>query len=56
MKLIKTIEKIVEESKTNYELACEKGEKQEKIDILEKRYYDSLKLMKMYKKSNKKIK
>lgn len=54
MKLIKTIHKIVEEAKINYELACEKGEKQEKIDILERRYFDSLRLMKMFEKENKK--
>ena len=54
MKLIKTIHKIVEEAKLNYELACEKGEKQEKIDILERRYFDSLRLMKLFENEQKK--
>lgn len=53
MKLLKTIEKIVEESQQLYEDACEKGESQKKLDILEKRYTDSLKLMRLYKKIKK---
>lgn len=55
MKLLKTIERIVEEAKSNYEEACEKGVKQEKIDLLEKRYFDSLRLMKLYSKIGKKL-
>jgi len=54
MKLLKTIERIVEEAKCNYDEACEKGVKQEKIDLLEKRYFDSLRLMKLYSKVSKK--
>lgn len=49
MKLLKTIEKLVEESQKLYEEACEKGESPKKIDSLEKKYLDSLKLMKLYK-------
>ena len=56
MKLVKTINKIVEEAKLNYESACEKGDKQEKIDLLERRYYDSLRLLKMFESDIKKIK
>jgi hypothetical protein len=48
MKLLKTIEKLVEESQKIYEEACEKGENPKKLDLLEKRYLDSLKLMKLY--------
>ena len=54
MKLVKTISKIVEEAKFNYEQACDRGEKPEKIDLLEKRYFDSIKLMKLYEKMSKK--
>jgi len=54
MKLIKTIEKIVSEAKENYELACDKGEKPEILDRLEKKYFDSIKLMKLYNSINKK--
>lgn len=54
MKLLKTIEKIVSEAKTNYENACDKGEKPELLDRLEKKYYDSIKLMKLYESINKK--
>lgn len=49
MKLLKTIEKLIEESKKNYEDACEKGVDDKKLDLLEKKYFDSLNLMKLYK-------
>ena len=54
MKLIKTIENIVNESKKNYEEACDKGSKSEVIDNLEKIYYDSLRLMKIHNSIKKK--
>lgn len=54
MKLVKTIENIVLEAKKNYEEACDKGEKPELLDRLEKKYFDSIKLMKLYKSINKK--
>lgn len=53
MKLIKTIENLVEESKKLYEDACDKGVDPKKLDVLEKRYLDTLKLMRLYKKIKK---
>jgi ribosome-interacting GTPase 1 len=43
MKLLKTISKLVSESKDVYEVACEK-----ELDRLEKNYYESLKLIRLY--------
>lgn len=48
MKLIRTIEVLVEESKKRYEEACDKGVNPKQLDELEKKYLDSLKLMKLY--------
>jgi hypothetical protein len=49
MKLIKTIEKIIQEAEEQYNLACESCVPVEELDRLEKHYKDSLKLMKLYK-------
>lgn len=58
MKLLKTISKLVTESKEAYELACEKGVSEKELERLEKNYNESLKLMRLYgsisKKSDKK--
>mgnify|MGYP003353834559 CR=1 len=60
MKLLKTIKKIIEESETQYNIACERCAPIEEIDRLEKHYKDSLKLLRMYEvnegKKNKKKK
>jgi hypothetical protein len=55
MKLIKTISKLVSESKEAYELACEKGVNEKELERLEKNYNESLKLMKLYESMGKKI-
>lgn len=49
MKLIKTIQKIIQESEEQYNNACESCVSVEELDRLEKHYKDSLKLLKMYK-------
>lgn len=49
MKLLKTIEKIIQEAEEQYNLACEGCATVEELDRLEKHYKDSLRLMKMYK-------
>lgn len=49
MKLIKTIKRIIQEAEEQYNLACETATPLEELDRLEKRYQDSLKLMKLYK-------
>jgi hypothetical protein len=49
MKLLKTIEKIIQESEEHYNNACESYVPVEELDRLEKQYNDSLKLLKMYK-------
>lgn len=54
MKLIKTIEKIIQEAEEQYNLACESCVPVEELDRLEKHYKDSLKLMKLYKSEIKK--
>jgi hypothetical protein len=48
MKLLKTISKLVSESKEAYEVACEKGVPEKELDRLEKNYNESLKLMRLY--------
>lgn len=48
MKLLKTISKLVLESKELYEVACEKGVPEKELDRLEKNYNESLKLMRLY--------
>lgn len=49
MKLLKTIEKIIQEAEEQYNNACESCVPVEELDRLEKHYTDSLKLLKMYK-------
>ena len=49
MKLLKTIEKIINEAEDQYNNACESCVPVEELDRLEKHYTDSLKLLKMYK-------
>jgi len=48
MKLLKTITKLVLESKEALDKASEKGVSEKELDRLEKNYIDSLKLMKLY--------
>jgi hypothetical protein len=48
MKLINTISNIVTEAKEAYELACDKGVPERELDRLEKNYYESLKLLRIY--------
>lgn len=54
MKLLKTIKKIIQESEEQYNRACEMGKPIEELDKLEKQYYDSLRLLKLYKKEEEK--
>ena len=54
MKLLKTIEKIIQEAEEQYNSACERYVPVEELDKLEKHYKDSLKLMKLYKSKNEK--
>ena len=49
MKLLKTIKNIIQEAEQQYNLACESGSPIEELDRLEKRYLDSLRLLKIYK-------
>lgn len=56
MKLLKTIEKIIQEAEDQYNSACERYVSVEELDKLEKHYKDSLKLMKLYKLKDKKSK
>jgi hypothetical protein len=48
MKLLKTIEKIIQESEDRYNAALETNLPLEELDKLEKNYMDSLKLLKLY--------
>ncbi len=48
MKLINTISNIVTEAKEAYETACDKGVSEKELDRLEKNYYESLKLLRIY--------
>jgi len=48
MKLLKTISKLVVESKRALDEASEKGVSEKELDRLEKNYKQSLKLMKLY--------
>lgn len=48
MKLLKTIEKIIQESEEQYNNACESCVPVKELDRLEKQYNDSLKLLKLY--------
>lgn len=48
MKLLKTISKLVKESKEALDYASEKGVSDKELERLEKNYNDSLKLLKLY--------
>ena len=48
MKLIDTISNVVTEAKNVYETACDKGVPEKELDRLEKNYYESLKLLRIY--------
>jgi|688.fasta_scaffold476437_2 hypothetical protein len=48
MKLINTISNVVTEAKDAYEKACDKGVPEKELDRLEKNYYESLKLLRIY--------
>lgn len=54
MKLINTISNIVTEAKEAYDLACEKGVSEKELERLEKNYYESLKLLRIYENLNNK--
>ena len=54
MKLLKTIQKIIQEAEEQYNNACESCVTVEELDRLEKHYKDSLKLLKLYKTEEKK--
>jgi ribosome-interacting GTPase 1 len=56
MKLINTISNVVTEAKEAYELACDKGVPEKELDRLEKNYYESLKLLRIYENLGKKPK
>ena len=45
MKLIKTIQKLVEDAERDYYIACDRCADEKTIKRLEKNYLDSLKLM-----------
>lgn len=53
MKLIKTIQNLVEESQRAYDIASEKGVNEKELDRLEKNLERSKKLMKLYDKMSK---
>ena len=48
MKLLKTIEKLVEESQKEYDIAAEKGVSEKELDRLEKNLQQTRRLMKLY--------
>jgi hypothetical protein len=50
MKLIKTVSKLIEESKRLYDEACDKGVNEKELERLEKNYRESLRLMKLINK------
>lgn len=56
MKLINTISNVVTEAKEAYELACDTGVPEKELDRLEKNYYESLKLLRIYENLGKKPK
>lgn len=53
MKLINTISNVVTEAKKAYESACDKGVPEKELNRLEKNYYESLKLLRIYENLNK---
>lgn len=56
MKLLKTIKKMIKESEERYNNACDGLTPLEELDNLEKKYRDSLKLLKLYEVNEKKNK
>lgn len=56
MKLLKTIENLIQEAEEQYNNACESFVSVEELDRLEKHYKDSLKLLKLYKSGEEKKK
>jgi hypothetical protein len=48
MKLINTISNVVTEAKVAYETACDRGVPEKELDRLEKNYYESLKLLRIF--------
>jgi DNA invertase Pin-like site-specific DNA recombinase len=54
MKLLNTIQKIIQEAEEQYNNACESSVTVEELDRLEKHYKDSLKLLKLYQPEEKK--
>jgi hypothetical protein len=56
MKLLSTIQKIIRESEEAYTLALERFEDEKTLTQLEKKYQESLKLMEMYNRMNKRKK
>lgn len=54
MKLLTTIQKIIQEAEEQYNIACESCVPVEELDRLEKHYHDSLKLLKLYRADEKK--
>jgi DNA invertase Pin-like site-specific DNA recombinase len=54
MKLLNTIQKIIQEAEEQYNNACESCVTVEELDRLEKHYKDSLKLLKLYQSEEKK--
>jgi hypothetical protein len=55
MKLLNTIQKIIQEAEEQYNNACESCVTVEELDRLEKHYKDSLKLLKLYQSEEKNI-
>ncbi len=53
MKLLSTINNLIEDSKKRLDEAADKGVPEKELDRLEKNYVASLKLMSLYKKMNK---
>jgi hypothetical protein len=53
MKLIKTIQKLVEDAERDYYIACDRCADEKTIKRLEKNYLDSLKLMEKINKIDK---
>lgn len=50
MKLLKTVKKLVEETEILYNSACDSFTSLEELEVLEKNYKNSLKLLEMLKK------
>lgn len=50
MRLLKTIEKIIQEAEQQYETACNSYVSDKELKRIEKNYHDSLKLLNIYKK------